>query len=365
MLFANLPARDSLRPHSVRPPSKYDRLRDAIADAGHPQYRFAQLLDAVFRRRIRRFADIDTLPKGLRTSLTEQFGESPLRLSRVAEQTSAQAEKILYAMPDGRRIEAVALRFRAGWSSFCISSQAGCGFACSFCSTGRIGLLRNMSADEITDQLLDFLLAGHTLDSVSFMGMGEPLSNRSLFPALALMTRPDLFGLAPQRITVSTIGIVPQMRRLAREHPRVNLTLSLHSPFDEQRSEMMPVNRSYPIGMLMEALDERLALTRRKTYLAYVLIDGVNDGREHARALAALVDGRRNGRDLLHVSLIRYNAAKAVSAGYERSRRDAAQAFHDVLSAAGVRSTIRASFGNDIDAACGQLFARYAPPESG
>jgi len=363
MPFAKATTQRALR-HPSLYISKYDRLRAFIVAAGFPDYRYRQLLDAVFGQRIARFEAMQTLPSPLRRRLAERFGDSLLHLRRVATQTSRQAEKVLYAMPDDRRVEAVALRFRAGWNSFCISSQAGCGFACNFCSTGRIGLLRNMSADEITDQLLDFMLAGRSIDSVSFMGMGEPLSNRNLSAALDQMTRPDLFGLSPQRITVSTIGIVPQMLALARDHPRVNLTLSLHSPFDEQRSAMMPINRKYPIATLMEALDERLALTRRKTYLAYVLIDGVNDSREHARAVAALVNARQDGGELLHVSLIRFNTAKAISAAYERSRLDEARAFQNVLAAAGVKSTIRASFGNDIDAACGQLFARYTPPEN-
>lgn len=341
-------------------PSKYDLLRDYLAANRQPGFRYRQVLDEVFRRRVANFAQMDMLPLALRQGLQETFGSSLLKLQRVTTRQSLQAEKALYEMAGGQRVETVALRFLAGWDSFCISSQAGCGFGCSFCATGKIGLLRNMSADEITDQLLDFHLRGRTIDSVAFMGMGEPLSNRNLFAALELMTRPDLFGLSPRRITVSTIGIVPAIERLGREYPQVNLTLSLHSPFDDQRSQMMPINRKYPICELMQALDAHIEFTRRKTYIAYVLIDGVNDSAEHAQALAELMR-QRPRRELLHVSLIRYNRANSVTGAYLRSQLAAVHRFQRVLDAAAVKSTVRASFGNDIDAACGQLFAHYKP----
>ncbi len=352
-------------PGPASPTNKYDRIRRYLCQEGAPDFRYRQVVQAIFRDRIGRFSQMVALPRSLREDLAGRFSDDVSGLSRVASRHSEQAEKVLYGLPDGKRVEAVALNFQAGWESFCISSQSGCGFGCSFCATGRLGLLRNMNADEITDQLLDFHLHGRTIDSVSFMGMGEALSNLHTFEAIRLMMRPDLFALSPRRITVSTIGIVPQMERLARELPQVNLTLSLHSPFDEQRTAMMPINRKYPIAELMQGLDHHVRTTGRKAYVAYVLIAGVNDTDEHARALAHLMTARfRQGR-LLHVSLIRFNEVAAAPAAFARIDTSGARRFADLLRQHGVRATIRASFGNDIDAACGQLFANYQPGTSG
>ncbi|WP_415289363.1 23S rRNA (adenine(2503)-C(8))-methyltransferase Cfr [Brevundimonas sp. S1H14] len=340
--------------------SKYTRIWQILRDAGAPDFRHRQIFKAIFQDRITRFSDMVALPKPLRLKLATEFGDEILSLKRVATKESEQAEKTLYALPSGERVEAVSLKFQAGWESFCISSQSGCGFGCTFCATGKLGLLRNMTADEITDQLLDFHFHGRTIDSVSFMGMGEALSNVHTFDALRLMTHPALFALSPRRITVSTIGIVPQMERLASDFPQVNLTLSLHTPFNEQRTEMMPISRKYPIPMLMEALDRHVRETRRKTYIAYVLIRGVNDTRDHAKALAKLINARfQNGR-LLHVSLITFNEIASAPGSFARSKNSSARLFQNILLQNNVKTTIRASFGNDIDAACGQLSANYA-----
>ena len=356
-LAAAIPSPD--RP--VTAVSKYERLREVIAEQGQPAFRRKQVLDSIFRQRIGRFQEMSALPNGLRDALTEAFGETILDLKRVVSRNSEQAEKALFEMPDGNRVEAIALDFSAGWESFCISSQAGCGFACSFCATGKIGLRRNMTADEITDQLLDFHLAGRQLDSVSFMGMGEPLSNRNIFAAIELFSDPALFGLSPRRITVSTIGVVPMMKKLSRDYPQVNLTLSLHSPFDDQRTEMIPLNARYDIDQLLASVDERIRTNRRKTYFAYVLIDGVNDSMDHAKALAARIKEGVHDHHLTHISLIRYNTAKQVTKVYQRARDEHVKRFKQHLDAAGLKTTVRASFGNDIDAACGQLFAQYDP----
>ena len=341
--------------------SKYLKIREFLQAIGEPKYRYRQAMDAVFRQRIGHFRDMTALPKALREKLADEFGSSILTVRSVLTRESDQAEKALFELPDGNRVEAISLKFRAGWESFCISSQCGCGFACSFCATGKIGLLRNMTPDEISDQLLYFLLAGQDIDSISFMGMGEALSNKHIFAAIDIITDPLLFGLSRRRITVSTIGVVPNMRRLSREYPQVNQTLSLHSPFDEQRSQMIPLNDKYPIRMLLETLDEHIATTRRKAYIAYVLIDGVNDTAEHARALVDVIKTNMRNHNLVHVSLIRYNVAEMVTREFRRSQERSVNQFRDALKEGGIKCTVRASFGNDIDAACGQLFANYRP----
>ena len=251
--------------------TKYDRLKTFVAENGWPRYRFNQILHAIFKERIGEFERMTTLPLPLRHQLRKRFGKSILHLTPVFRKQSGQADKVLFELPDSNKIETVRLIYRAGWQSYCISSQCGCGFGCSFCATGKIGFKRHLSADEITDQILYFHLQNHPIDSISLMGMGEALANPQTFSALKVLTDPRLFNLSPRRITVSTIGLIPQIERLSREFPQVNLTFSLHSPFDEQRSALMPINRKYPLNEVLEVLDAHIRKHRRKVYIAYIV----------------------------------------------------------------------------------------------
>jgi 23S rRNA (adenine-C8)-methyltransferase len=185
------------------------------------------------------------------------------------------------------------LQYKKSWSSFCISSQEGCGYACSFCATGKLGFKKNLTPDEITDQLLYFLLQGQRIDSVSFMGMGEPLANPFLFETLKLLTHPQLFGLSQRRITISTVGIIPTLYELTTSFPQVHLTFSLHSPFPDQRSELMPVNQIFPLYEVLKALDDHILKTGKRVYLAYVLLQDVNDSLLHAQEIIKLVKSRK------------------------------------------------------------------------
>jgi len=317
-------------------------------------------MEAVFRQRIGEFRKMPSLPAKLIDGLEDAFGTSILAAQVLEQQESAQATKVLFGEADGQRVETVHLRYRAGWHSYCISSQVGCGFKCSFCATGTIGLLRNMTTDEITDQILHFHLAGHPIDSISFMGMGEALANRATFDALSVFTDPELFGLGARRISVSTIGLPKGIDRLTSEFPQVGLTLSVHSPFDEQRSELMPINKTHPLGEVLQHVDRYVADTHRKVYFAYVLLDDVNDSPEHAGALAALVRVRPHHVGMYHVNVIRYNQAHNVSDDFARASKKKAQDFVETLKAGGAHVTVRQSFGVEIDAACGQLYSKYS-----
>ncbi len=341
--------------------TKYARLRAFLNRQGEPDYRFRQITRAVFERRIGRFDAITTLPRPLRDALCAEFGPEVLSIRPVAASESPQAKKVLFELHDGHRIEAVAMRYKAGWESFCISSQSGCGLGCTFCATGAIGLKRNLTADEVTDQILHFYLEGSSIDSVALMGMGEALANPHTFDALEIFTDDALFDLSPRRLTLSTVGIVPAIRELTARFPQINLTFSLHSPFDAQRSELVPLNARYPIAEVMKALDEHIQKTRRRVFIAYWMLHGVTDTPAHADALAALLKGRGDWDYLYHVNLIRYNPAVGTPAAYERTDKDALAAFQGRLTGAGIHVTVRQSFGTDIDAACGQLYGRYAP----
>ncbi|MDI4643483.1 Cfr family 23S rRNA (adenine(2503)-C(8))-methyltransferase [Cohnella hashimotonis] len=336
--------------------SKYEMIQRLLSEWKQPAFRFQQIADAIFKQRIGEYDKMTILPKSIRNELVKQLGEHVLNVTPVMQKTSSQVNKVLFSIAGGERIEAVQLSYERGWKSYCISSQCGCGFACTFCATGTIGLKRNLTADEITDQLLYFHLNGQALDSVSFMGMGEALANPHLFDALKILTDPRTFGLGHRRITVSTIGILPGIGRLAKEFPQVNLTFSLHSPFDEQRSELMPINKRYPLNEVFSKLDQHIRDTGRKVYIAYILLRGENDSNEHAEAIAALLKRRGSWEHLYHVNLIPYNATDVTPESFQQSDKERVQGFVRILKSKGIHVTVRMQFGTDIDAACGQLY---------
>ncbi|REK76753.1 Cfr family 23S rRNA (adenine(2503)-C(8))-methyltransferase [Paenibacillus paeoniae] len=340
----------------MKPTSRYEIIQQILLDLKQPGYRYKQVADAVFKQRIREYDQMHMLPQSVRNALIQQLGNRVCGVTPVLEQQSEQVSKLLLAIAGNERVEAVRLSYKRGWESYCISSQCGCGFGCQFCSTGTMGLKRNLTADEITDQLLHFHLNGHALDSVSFMGMGEALANPHLFDALKVMTDPQLFGLGQRRITVSTIGILPGIQRLRREFPQVNLTFSLHSPFDDQRSKLMPINNRFPLQDVLKELDSHIQHTGRKVYIAYIMLRGINDGPEHAEAVAALLRGRGSWEHLYHVNLIPYNATVETPDHYEQSDRERVRHFVRVLKAKGIQVTVRTQFGSDINAGCGQLY---------
>ncbi|MFS0724055.1 Cfr family 23S rRNA (adenine(2503)-C(8))-methyltransferase [Paenibacillus sp. 1P07SE] len=340
----------------MKPTSKYDRIQRLLTSLNQPRYRYLQILDAIFKQHIGEYDRMTMLPKHVRNELIRHLGETVLSLTPVAQKTSRQVSKLLFAVPGGERVEAVQLRYERGWKSYCISSQCGCGYGCRFCATGTIGLKRNLTADEITDQLLYFRLDGHRLDSVSFMGMGEALANPHLFEALTMLTDSRCFGLGHRRITVSTIGLIPGIERLSQAFPQINLTFSLHSPFDDERSELMPINRTFPLQDVLAVLDRHIIATGRKVYLAYILLREQNDSQQHAEALAALLQERGPQTYLYHVNLIPYNSTDVTPGCYQSSDQARIDGFVRLLRAQGVNVTVRTQFGSDIDAACGQLY---------
>ncbi len=316
-------------------------------------YRYSQILSAIFKRGILRFSDMRELPRGVRDSLSEARGESVLSLSPLKSVRDGQAEKLLFGLSDGGAIETVALEYARGWRSFCISSQVGCAFGCRFCATGTMGFSRNLAADEITDQLLYFSARGMAIDSVSFMGMGEPLSNPEVFGAMRELTDPEMFGLSQRRITVSTVGIPTGIERLSREFPQVNIALSLHAPTDALRRKLMPISGKYSIESVMSALDAHIERTHRRVFLAYTMLKGFNDGEDAAHELCRLIE-RRDTKKLYRVDLIPFNGSARVSEFEPSTRRDI-QSFMRVLRRRNISVSVRTQFGSGINAACGQL----------
>lgn len=332
--------------------SKYIHIQHILSRLKVPNYRYKQLLYSLFRQKIGTFEQMTLLPKNIRDTLSMEIWESILNLQAIKTQSSTQVKKILFHTSEHHPLEAMHLQYKENWSSFCISSQCGCGYACSFCATGKLGFLKNLSPDEISDQLLYFLLQGANIDSVSFMGMGEPLANPYIFDTLELLTTPQFFGLSQRKITISTVGIIPKMYELSERFPQIHVTFSLHSPFSDQRSELMPINKVFPLHEVMKALDQHIITTRKKVYLAYVLLQGINDSSHHAQEIVTLIQ-KSKIPFLYHVDLIPYNSSKEKN--YQKSNVLLQKNFVHILKKNWIPVTIRTQFGSDISAGCGQL----------
>ncbi len=264
------------------------------------------------------------------------------------------ATKLLFRTAQGLLTEAVVLRIASGRSTLCVSSQVGCAAACRFCATGKMGLARSLSAPEILDQALtagQLLVAeGRRLRNVVFMGMGEPFHNEAaLTSALATLTDPAAFHLSPAKIMVSSVGVIEGMLRCAQRFPRVGLALSLHSTRQDVREQLIPLAKKYPLGELRRAIVELNRIQARAVMLEYLLLDGLTDTDDDARALLEWTEGLR-----VDLNLIPYNAIDDAP-GLRGSTPQVAASFAARLKAAGRRTTVRHSLGRDIEAACGQL----------
>jgi 23S rRNA (adenine-C8)-methyltransferase len=320
-----------------------------------PVYQHSYLRRAIYGNTITEYSECRSLPKIVRDSLVTELGPSILTLSPGQSNASTQCVKMLFDLQDKQSVEAVWMKFRdSGHTSLCISSQVGCALKCAFCSTGAVGFKRQLSSDEIVDQVLYFLKSGKSVDSISFMGMGEALQNPRVFSALRILTK--MMNISPRRINVSTVGIIPGIERMTKEFPNVNLAFSLHSPFDDQRSDIVPANRSYPLNHILPVLRAHVEKTRRKLMIAYLVLPGINDSLDHAKKLVEIFhDMPSSIRYLFHLNLLRYNPAAGIDNKFMQTSSVHLNQFIRSLNGR-IPFTVRQSFGVDIDAACGQLY---------
>ncbi len=346
---------------ATHPPLIYDltlpELTAWVTAQGEPAYRGRQIWEGLYRHLWQQPEEFTTLPKRLRTALGDAFAFQPLEPAAVLTSTDGETHKTLFRLPDGVQIETVRMRYIRR-RTLCISTQAGCAMGCAFCATGQMGLRRNLSAGEIVAQVLYYARwlrqSGERVTNIVFMGMGEPFHNyEATMRAIDILNHPQGFALGARRMTISTVGLVPQLRRFTRERRQVNLAVSLHAADDDLRSSLIPINRKYPLAMLLEAIREYLAATHRRVTFEWALIRDVNDDEAQARKLAALLRGM-----LAHVNLIPLNPTQGYAG--KASSRQRARAFCDVLTQAGVPCTVRLRRGIDIQAGCGQLASREA-----
>jgi 23S rRNA (adenine2503-C2)-methyltransferase len=324
-----------------------DRLSDFLAERGEPAYRAAQ----IWRWAAGGAAGYDLMtnvPAALRAQLAEHAPFSTLEVAHQAESRDGTV-KTLFRTTDGKSVEAVLMRYRDGRRSICVSSQSGCPLTCTFCATGQMRFGRNLTAWEILDQALHFRRL-EAIDHCVFMGMGEPMLN--LDAVLGAARRLPDVGITNRRTTVSTVGWLPGLRRFVDEVDEpIRLALSLHAADPALRSRLMPVNDRYPLEDVVAECRRYVELRRRKVFVEYVMLAGVNDRVEQAAQLAGLLDPKA-----FKVNLIPYNPTGA----YDGSSRAAIAAFKAVLDRAGIPATVRLTRGRDIDAACGQLAAKVS-----
>lgn len=344
------------------------KVEKALTAAGEPGFRLKQALEAVYKGHVSAWAEATTLPAALRERLEREAPVLCLASHRVLVSDDGRAHKAALRLHDGCLVESVLLKPKPvdDWS-VCVSTQVGCAMACTFCATGLMGLRRNLTAEEIADQVLfwrGYLKARRLegrVSNVVYMGMGEPFHNYAAVAAsLRDLLSPERLGLSARHVSVSTVGIVPGIERFAEDFPTVNLALSLHAATDALRERIVPANRAYDTAKLKAALGAYLQKTGRKVFIEYVLLAGENDRLKDAFALAKFI--RETGRaDLLHVNLIAWNptATKHVAPDHDHARR-----FKEALEGQGVSVTVRRNLGTDIAGACGQLITRNPPPRS-
>lgn len=335
-------------------------LEQFLTQIGQQKYRAHQIMHAMYKEWNADFTTMTAIPAELRGILAvaqkeEKIQTTTVQLVKIAKSKNGDTEKALFRMKDGKYIEAVLMRFADGRHSICISSQAGCPLKCSFCATGEAGFFRNLTAEEMCDQIYYFAakLAQETpsqhITNIVYMGMGEPFLNYdAVMQSVRYLNDPLYFNIGARHITLSTSGIVPSIQQLADEKLQVNLAVSLHAPNQKLRVELMPIARRFQLPELMETIEEYIHKTHRRVSYEYVMLDGVNDSAALGHELGKLIKGQ-----LCHVNLIPYNWTSIK--GLTCSPMPRIHAFQKIVKSYGVSVTIRHNMGQDIAAACGQL----------
>lgn len=329
-----------------------ESLKTELKTLGLPEFRAKQLFQAFYVDLVPGIEDVTTLSKEMRQKLAEKMDFSRLKPVESLLSTDGETVKTLFGLIDGRAIETVLMHYDER-QTLCISSQAGCAMGCVFCATGQMGFARNLTSGEIVEQVLYFARelkkTGQNVTNVVIMGMGEPFNNYdAVMAAVDLLNDPLALNLGARRITISTVGLAPQILRFAAEKRQVNLAISLHAANDELRSSLLPINRKYPLYELMQACREYIDLTHRRLTFEWALIQDVNDREKDAYELAKLLKGM-----ICHVNLIQLNPTKKYQGKTPSHER--ALAFQAILVENGITCTVRLRRGIDIHAGCGQL----------
>ncbi|HSH05953.1 MAG TPA: 23S rRNA (adenine(2503)-C(2))-methyltransferase RlmN [Anaerolineae bacterium] len=331
---------------------EYHELEQLVKEQGQPQFRAQQIWEWLYQQYALDFDEMSNLPKSLRAKLATIATLKPMEVVLNEKSSDGQTKKLLFKLNDGRLIETVRMKYEKR-VTLCISTQAGCAMGCVFCATGQMGFMRHLTVGEIVAQVLYFAhelaQTDERVTNIVMMGMGEPLHNYDdTLKAVDRLTDEDGFNLGARKITISTVGLVPAIRRYADEQRQTPLALSLHAATDAERDKLIPINKKWPLAELMDACHYYIQKTNRRLTIEWALIAGENDTVEQAVALGRLLKGM-----LCHVNLIPLNPTKGY--GGAPSNREQVAAFQDTLTQYGVTSTVRVRRGIDIQAGCGQL----------
>ncbi len=351
------------------------QLQQWFVERGEAPFRARQLYNWLYQHLTTDFATMTNLPQSLRSRLAEEACIGPMIVRSELHSKDDRTRKILVELADGKLIESVLMLYppigeSSARATVCVSTQAGCAFGCTFCATGQMGFERHLSVGEIVAQVLFFarelratpwtaagLSDSKPIDHITnivLMGMGEPLHNYdNVLQALRILNSPEGFNLGARHMTVSTVGLVPAIRKLSQEPLQVNLAISLHAPTDELRGQTMPINRKYPLQELLAACRDYIAATGRQVTFEYVLLSGVNDTPVYAQQLGKLLAPLKQ---FAHVNCIPVNAT---AASYRPPSPEAIRTFRNILFEHSVSNSVRAERGDDIAAACGQLRTRF------
>jgi 23S rRNA (adenine(2503)-C(2))-methyltransferase len=332
-----------------------NKLEAILKEKNQPKFRLAQVKKAVFQDGVCLFSEITALPKDLREVLDREIKILPFKAEKV--QSTKGSYKALLKLNDGNFIETVLISPKPGIWSVCVSSQVGCVLGCSFCATGKMGFKRNLTAEEISSQVLfwrQYLKKNKKCDvsNIVYMGMGEPFLNwENVRESLKILIDKNLFGFGSRSISVSTAGIPEGIEKLTDEFPQINLAISLHFADNEKRSRYMGINKKYDLSRIKTAIQKYLGKIKRKIFIEYLMLDNINDNIEDADNLIKFL--KSTGKNcLLHVNLIRYNETPGI---LKPSSNNKAHEFKDYLEKNNISVTIRKSLGEEIKAACGQL----------
>lgn len=327
-------------------------LEALLADLKEPRFRARQVADWVFRKGVKTIEEMVNLPKSLKVKLSEVAYLPSLTIK--TKQVSAQdgTTKYLFLLEDGQAIETVLMKYSYG-HTVCVSTQVGCRMGCSFCASTMGGLVRNLTAGEIFDQVMAIQQdTGERVSRVVIMGSGEPLDNmEATLKFINILMAEYSLNIGGRHITMSSCGLVPEIEALAKEKLPITLAISLHAPNDQLRNQLMPINKKYPLAQLIKACRDYANTTKRRITFEYSLIGGLNDSPKNASELAALIKGV-----LCHVNLIPINPVTGRE--FKTPTKEAIGDFQEVLTKVGVEATVRRELGTDIDAACGQLRRR-------
>lgn len=326
---------------------------DLVEKMGEPSFRAAQLADWVFKKRGKTFAEMSNLSQSFREKMEKDIELRSLGVDNVKTSPGDGTSRFFFKTRDNETFSCVYLPFE-GRRSLCVSTQVGCAWGCVFCASGKVKFERNLTTSEIVEQILWVEeITGKPIDSILFMGMGEPLANYlNLIAALQLIRSPQALGFGARHVTVSTCGLVPQIEKMATDAPKINLAISLHAANDELRSKLLPKSSKWTIKELMNAAKAFSKTTGSRVTFEYIVLAGVNDSEQDAKRLANLVRGPAQHGDYW-VNLIAYNPVPGLS--YERPADETIEKFKTILTARRVPVRLRKPQGVDIGAGCGQL----------